>query len=154
MAAPRLTLVARKPAEELEHLLDDQVTLQQRLFASRGVILPKITYRQSADVGAEEVELRLDDRVIGHYSSWMLDDADIPGLFLGDLEMTASAFVVPTLVEHYLQTLTESYPDLVRSAREAFTANALTEQFARRVEVGASIRDVRGVLEELLQGVA
>ena len=154
MAAPRLTLVARKPAEELEHLLDDQVTLQQNLFASRGVILPRITYRQSADVGADEAELRLNDRVIGHYSSWMLDDADISGLFLGDLEMSASAFVVPALIEHYLQTLTESLPDLVRSAREAFTTNALTEQFARRVEVGASIRDVRGVLEELLQGVA
>jgi len=154
MAAPRLTLVARKPVEELEHLLDDQTSLQQSLFTSRGVIMPKIVYRQRTDVDDDDVELCLDDRVIGSYAGWMLAYDDRLGLFLSDLETNASALVVPSLVEHYLQGLAESFPDLVRAVREVFTLTALTEQLAKRVDVGGSIRDLRGVLEELLQAAA
>src|SRR5262245_41159479 len=99
MAAPHLTLVARKSAEEFERLLADQTTLQQSLFASRGVIMPTIVYRQSTDVDDDDVELRLDDRVIGSYVHWMIDDDDLHGLVFSDLEMNAGALVVPSLIE-------------------------------------------------------
>jgi type III secretory pathway component EscV len=154
MAAPRLALVARKPAEEVEHVLEDQTVLQQSLFASRGVLMPRIVYRQSADVGEDEVELRLDDRMISSCPTWLLGYDNPLGAFLSDLEMHASALVVPSLVERYLQSLTESFPELVRSARQVFTLDALTDELAKRVDVGASIRDLRSVLEELLQTVA
>lgn len=154
MAAPRLTLVARKPVEDVADLLEDQTALRQSVFASRGVIIPRIVYRQSTDFDDEQVELRLDDRMIGSYSAWMFGYDDLPGLFFRDLELHAGAMVVPSLVEHYLQTIAESFPDLVASARGAFTLTALTEHLAKRVAVGASIRDFRGVLEELLEAVA
>src|SRR5437868_589306 len=103
MSTARVTLVGRRPADEaLEHILDDYKILQHSVFESRGVIVPKIEYRESADVGQDELELRVDDRVVGSYSTWLLDYEESCQRLLPDLEMNAAAFVGPPLVERYL----------------------------------------------------
>ncbi len=66
----------------------------------------------------------------------------------------ASEFLTPDLVEYYLTRLHATYPVLVDVVRQQFDTAALTGALQRTVKTRQSIRDLRGVLEELVAQTA
>ena len=60
-------------------------------------------------------------------------------------------FIVPLLVEQYLEQLSEGFPNLVRTVRAVYSVDRLTELLRERFKTHRSIRDFRGALEEFMR---
>ena len=114
------------------------------VFWDRGVILPIVAYERDDKLEAGRVELLIWGRPIP------LDSFEERSL-KQTLNAHCAEFVVPLLIEHYLEQLARSHPDLVFTTEATFGIDELTYLLRARVEAGESIRDFPGALEEMLQ---
>ena len=118
--------------------------VQADVFFSRGVIVPLIRYECDETLEPGRAELQIDGRAL------VLDALDQASL-KQTLEAHAAEFVIPPLVDHYMEELSDIFPDLVRATRAEVTTDDLTSLLRHEVKSGATIRDLRSVLERILQ---
>jgi type III secretory pathway component EscV len=128
-------------------------TLQDAVFQDFGVLVPRAQWLDDGS-SADEAEVILNDQIIASHPTFSpQSEAGLLILFLlmtGDMKKHVADFVVPDLVEHYLQQLSDNLPDLVRTVRATFTMDQLTSLLQEKVRAGGSIRNLPAVLEDLL----
>ena len=68
-----------------------------------------------------------------------------------EIRKRADEFLVPALAEYYLTKLRSPYPALVDSARQQFDLATLTEALRAKLRARESIKDLRTILEDMLE---
>jgi type III secretory pathway component EscV len=76
----------------------------------------------------------------------------IPFQVAAQVRTRKADFLTPTLVRYSLSQLMESYPDLVAVARQVLSEEELVLELKSRLEAELSIKNLPGILEELLAG--
>jgi hypothetical protein len=149
-----ITLRGQWPSDQVTPLLDSLAAVQEQVFLASGVILPWIRYESIAAATTPSIEVYIDDRLLDRIEWSPLDlAAPAPTKELAELlQAHAREFVVPILLERYLQQLTGTFPDLVRVVRASFSMDDLVSSIRSRMDSQASIRDMRGVLEAVIRG--
>jgi type III secretory pathway component EscV len=138
----RVTHAAATERAKLEEALGQVNAI---LFNRVGIIAPRIEV-QAAD-GSEQppAVLDLDGRVLG-----AVDLSDAANSAATLLLKDAAQLVVPGLVEYYLCKLQTRMPALISAVRAQFPLPDLVEALRTQVGRGKSIRDLSGVLNEML----
>jgi type III secretory pathway component EscV len=137
----RLTQVYGKDRAAIEEALSK---VNELLFMRLGVIAPRIAVRTVRGIRRSAV-LDLDGRVLGK-----IDPGNSAQSVVALLAKYAELLIVPGLVEFYLGKLKARAPALVSAVRARFSIPVLVDALRAIVRGDRSIRDLAGVLNEIL----
>jgi hypothetical protein len=126
---------------------------QENLFWELGVILPQVKLEQGSSLCDDEFQLQVNDLRL-EPNGFGQDGAEEPADFVartveGALRKNAGAFLTTELVTYNLDLLRSQSPALVDAARR-FDVVTLTRILRSLVDEELSVRDLEGILENLL----
>jgi hypothetical protein len=128
--------------------LDEFVNkIPAELFASVGVIAPVPARFPDNNLAPNTAILELNDRVLDTIS---LMPGINPAGIIGLLEQNAAEWVVPEVVDFLLIKLSSRLPALVDTALASFTTHNIGITLRSRLKNGESIKNLAGILEEML----
>jgi flagellar biosynthesis component FlhA len=138
------------------------VVMQETLFNESGVICPKVEIQDDEDLPDNTFQLQINEHrldlvhEITRDKLWLYTTVESPELahLLSNigivLRQNIGELLSAELVQYYLATLRISSPAVVDTALGRFDAETLTLILRKQVESGSSIRNMAGILEELL----
>jgi type III secretory pathway component EscV len=142
-----LTIQTSYDPEVAALLLQQEVDkVQADLFESLGVVSPLPAYERNETLDASTFTALLDGQQLCSGSMVLAQPA-----LLHQLKQRAAMLVTSLVVAFHLRQLAVTLPDLVAAADKAFPLEELTRLLRARVASGASIRNLRLTLEDLLQ---
>lgn len=145
---PKLVL-RTAPLEGVDAVsLDEFVRkIPAELFESLGVIAPVPARLPDDTLAPSTAILELNGRVLGEITL-------VPGVnpvqIIGLLEQNAAELVVPEVVDFLLVKLRSRLPALVDTALASSTTQDISTTLRSRVQKGESIKNLPGILEEML----
>jgi flagellar biosynthesis component FlhA len=139
---PKLT----ENREALEHAFKE---VQETLFNETGVICPKINIQEASDIPADIGQLQINGEWVT--LSTDLTPENIVSSVTETLRHNVGKLLSAELVEHYLTNLKQTYPDLIDITLERFSIEDLTLILKARLDEQSSIKNLPGILEELME---
>ena len=117
------------------------------LFQDHGILAPVPELISDDTLAPGSVVVELNGRSLG---TIQLVAGVNPVGVIGLLEQNAGELVVPAFVEFFLVKLQSRFPVLVETVRKRLSIGKLCDALRSRVERGESIKNLPGVLEDIL----
>jgi hypothetical protein len=145
---PKLVL-RTGPLEDIDSENLDEFLSQvpSALFASLGVIAPVPTRLPDNTLATNTAILEFNGKVLDDIT---LSPGINPAEIIGVLEQNAAELVVPDLVDFLLLKLRSRLPALVDTALASSTKESISTTLRAHLESGKSIKNLSGILEEIL----
>ena len=145
---PKLVL-RTGPLEGIDSATLDTFLLQipAQLFASTGVIVPVPTQLTDNSLASNTAVIEFNGKVLDKITL-------VPGInpvgIIGVLEQNAAELLVPVSVDFLLVKLRTRLPALVNTALASSTKKKISTTLRSRLKKGESIKNLEGILEEML----